>query len=434
MGNKQISRRDFLKSSALAASGAVLLPHMDRLLDFNKLSVPEGFRVSGIEVPGLESFDQTMYDFMTVRDVPCGALAVVRNGKLVFARGYNYAHLDVPDVQPTSLFRVASVSKPFTATAIMRLVEDGQLNLEDRLVDLIELEPIPGTTPDPRLSEITVLNLLQHQGGWDRSIEPDPMFQDKVIARTLDIDYPITQEDIMTYVTSQELQHDPGTVYAYSNYGYLLLGKIIEQVTGLDYSAYVNEKIFTPLGITRMRQGRSLPEYRYPDEVPYFSTYIYPAVFPDIKGAIPRPDGTFNLENMEAHGAWLSSPVDLVRFATAFDTPESSPLLSAETIETMLARPAVGFEDSAWYYACGWLVRPKPISQNVWHDGSLPGTISLLVRRWDGLDWAVVFNQRDDQHDRQSKTYFDIDGALHVAADAVIEWPDPEYDQFPDFF
>ena len=78
-------------------------------------------------------------------------------------------------------------------------------------------------------------------------------------------------------------------------------------------------------------------------------------------------------------------------------------------------------------------MRPKEISRNVWHDGSLPGTIALLVRRWDGLDWAVVFNQRDDENDRRSHTYFEIDGALHVAADAA-DWPDDEYDQFPLFF
>jgi len=434
MKQQQVSRREFLKGAALSAGGMVALPHLNRLLNLSTLIVPTGFRVSGIEVPGLESFDQTMYDYMTARDVPCGALAVVRNSKLVFARGYNYNHPDIQDVQPTSLFRIASVTKPFTATAIMRLVQDGLLDLNDLLVDLLDLEPIPGTTPDPRLVDITVLNLLQHQGGWDRSMVPDPMFQDKEIARALDIEYPITQEDIMTYVTSEPLQHDPGTVYAYSNYGYLLLGKIIEHVTGLDYREYVVQKIFTPLGITRMQQGRSLPENRFPNEVPYFSTYKRPAVFPEIKGSIPTPDGTFNLENMEAHGAWLSSPVDLVRFATAFDNPAECPLLDEQSIETMLARPAVGFEDSAWYYACGWCVRPKEINENVWHDGSLPGTISLLVRRWDGLDWAVLFNQRDDQHDRNSSTYFDIDGALHVAADAVTQWPDPDFDLFHNYY
>ncbi len=243
----------------------------------------------------------------------------------------------------------------------------------------------------------------------------------------------------MAYVTGQPLQHDPGTVYAYSNYGYLLLGKIIEKVTGMDYPEYVGEKIFKKVGITRMVQGRSLAADRFPTEVPYFSIYSGNPVFPDIKGQVPAPDGTFNLENMEAHGAWLSSPVDLVRFGTAFDNPDDCPFLGKEYIQTMLARPANGFAGSAWWYGCGWVVRDKsaaggPGALNVWHDGSLPGTICYLVRRWDGLDWAVLVDQRDDPKDRWSNTYTAIDGDLHTAANAVKVWPDAEYDQFPQFF
>jgi hypothetical protein len=182
-------------------------------------------------------------------------------------------------------------------------------------------------------------------------------------------------------------------------------------------------------------QGRSLPDDRKSSEVPYFSVFTSSSVFPDYSGFVPSPDGGFNLENMEAHGAWLSSPVDLVRFATAFDNPESNPLLDEETYETMLTRPAIGFEDSPWYYACGWLVRPRADgTRNIWHDGSLPGTIALMVRRYDGLDWAVLFDQRDDKNDRDGGTYWDIDGSLHAAADLVREWPDPDYDQFPWYF
>jgi len=140
---------------------------------------------------------------------------------------------------------------------------------------------------------------------------------------------------------------------------------------------------------------------------------------------------------MDAHGGWIASAVDLARFAAALRDSQSSRLLKPDTIRAMHAppEPPVSRNDDGSlkdvYYGCGWMVRQvgREGKVNYWHTGSLPGTSTLLVRRWDGLSWAVLFNQRSSNKDLPDSA---IDPALHRAADAVAEWP--EADLFPEYF
>ena len=106
------------------------------------------------------------------------ALAVTRNGKLVYTRGFGLADRDhAQSVQPNSLFRIASISKPVTAAAVLQLAERNKLTLDAKVVGLLEL-PAPN---DKRWNEITIDHLLHHTGGWDRSKSFDPMFRPIVI-------------------------------------------------------------------------------------------------------------------------------------------------------------------------------------------------------------------------------------------------------------
>jgi CubicO group peptidase (beta-lactamase class C family) len=363
---------------------------------------------------------------MQAWDIPGAALAVTRNGKLILARGYTWSEDWSFSVDPTSLFRIASTSKPITAIAMLRLVEDGLLDLSDKLTSILRFTPLPGQVPDPRLDDVTVLHLLQHHGGWDRDIAFDPMFHDYEIAQATGAPLPITQADIMTFMAGQELQHTPGTQYAYSNYGYLLAGRIIEAISGQQYDSYVQQEVLAPLNITRMRLGQSLPELRAPDEVTYYSTDKHETVFSDTRELVPWPYGGFNLENMDSHGGWLASAVDLARFASAFDDPPACPILNERSIETMFAAPETGLQDDGWYYGCGWLVRPlEDTTRNIWHDGSLPGSYALMVRRWDGLNWVILFNRCDEPRNRWYN--LDVDRMLHRGAEAVTRWPDHDF-------
>jgi N-acyl-D-amino-acid deacylase len=418
-----MTRREFLRTSVATMA---LLPAACR--------APRVAPGKGQPVTVADAFDVEMERFMAARRVPGGALAVVKDRRLVYARGYGWADRDqrIP-VTAQSLFRIASISKPITAVAVLKLVEDGKLDLEAKAFASFDLPPmVPGASRDPRLAQITIRQLLQHTGGWDREKSFDPMFRPTLIAETVGGRAPAGARDVIRYMLGQPLDFDPGTRYGYSNFGYCVLGRIIEQVTQKSYDAYVQERILNPSGIRTMRLGASLESGRAPREVRYYmrGRSLTTAVFPEVKTPVSWPYGAFHLEAMDAHGGWIASPIDLLRFVIALEDPAGT-LLRRTSIETMLAAPA----PPAWrgedgkmspsHYGCGWMVRPDPANPihgqpNYWHSGSLPGTATLLVRRRDGLSWAVLFNQRSHSARRPDT---DIDPAMHRAAAAVTAWP-----------
>src|SRR5215469_13092928 len=124
--------------------------------------------ITGQSAPTLSPFDELMVSLMEKYGLPGGQLAVTQNGRLVLAHGYGVAD-STTQVQPDSLFRIASLSKQFTSVAILQLVQQGKLSLDEPAFAILsDIQPIPGAVEDPRLARITIRNLLQHSGGWDR--------------------------------------------------------------------------------------------------------------------------------------------------------------------------------------------------------------------------------------------------------------------------
>jgi CubicO group peptidase (beta-lactamase class C family) len=367
------------------------------------------WRQTGPDVPELTVFDRTMKDFMVSRKVSAASLAITYNSRLVFARGYTWSKADSPVTEPTSLFRIASLSKPITSAGIFKLVEENQLSLDDKVMDILPYATPEGQTPDPNLGKVTILDLLEHLGGWDRDKTFAPMFADKKISKALGVPLPITQADIITFMNGQPLQYTPGTKYAYSNYGYCLLGRVIEQKTGLSYEDYIKKFILSPLGISGMQIGHSKLEDRAPGEVMYESKSesVY---------------GAFNLENMDSHGGWLASAPDMARFAAAFDDEANCPILSAGSIEKMFSLPATidrqKYKSGDYYYACGWEVRDYGNGRrNTWHSGSLPGCYTFMARWSNGVDCVVLLNKRGDDFNK-------IDPILSSTVKSISSWPD----------
>lgn len=379
------------------------------------------------------AFDHEVNAFMQERGVPGGALTVVKDRRLIYAKGYGWADRDKKlPATPASLFRIASISKPITAVAVLKLVEEGKLSLDARAFDIVRVAPLlkDGQQMDPRLAHITVRQLLQHTGGWDRDKSFDPMFRPKRIAEATGTPSPAGPDAVIRYMLGKPLDFDPGRRYAYSNFGYCVLGRIIEQLSGKSYDQFVQEKILGPAGIRHMRIGATLDGKQADGEVRYYTKAgeLTANIFSEGPRQVTWPYGGFHLEAMDAHGGWIASAVDLARFAAALDVPAASPLLKPATIRTMYEPP----EPPAWrnaggeladaFYGCGWMVRPHGAGgrANYWHSGSLPGTATLLVRRWDGLSWAVLFNQRSEDPKLPDTA---IDPALHRAAAAVTDWP-----------
>jgi N-acyl-D-amino-acid deacylase len=384
----------------------------------------------------LAAYDTMMTAFMHEHRPPGAALAVTKDGRLVYARGFGQADVERREpVEPPSLFRIASISKPFTATAVLQLVQQGRLPLNAKILDVIKLQPHleRGAHVDERVHAITVHQCLQHTAGWDRDKGFDPMSADAAeqIARALGIPLPIRPEHILRYTLGRRLDWDPGSKYVYSNFGYCVLGRVIEAASGLGYHEYVTQHVLRPLGITRMRLGKNLLADRAPGEVHYYDSQHRTGRAisgPHIGRPVPLPYGVECIETMDANGGWIASAIELVRFADAFNDAARSPLLNESSVRTMLARPpgAPGLKQgrpAPDYYGCGWSVRPEARSDRYtkWHGGLLAGSSTLLVARADGLNWAILFNS--DAAGAGTEFGALIDGPLHQTADRITTWP-----------
>lgn len=278
----------------------------------------------------LPSFDHEMQLFMTERAIPGGALAIVKDRHLIYARGYGRADRDHPaPVTATSRFRIASLSKPVTAAAVFKLIEDKKLALDDRAFTRLPLKSLlpADATPDERLARITLRQLLQHTAGWDRDKTYDPMFRTKQIATELGLAPPAGPRDIIRHHLGKPLDFDPGTRYAYSNFGYCLLGRIIEEISGETYEAFTRRAVLAPAGTRQMQLGKSPATARATDEVRYHTpdNAMGENLFAPDGPKVPWPDGGFALESMDANGGWIASVIDLARFVAALDPAAPRP-------------------------------------------------------------------------------------------------------------
>ena len=394
--------------------------------------------ITGAAVPGLGPLDRSVRDLMRKYAVPGGAVAVVRDGRLMYARGFGYADVESKTpVQPDALFRIASVSKPITAAAVMKLVEEGRLALDDRVAPLIaDLEPVEGATVDPRWEQITIRHLLNHTGGWDRTRPNggfDPMYRPPFdIAAAVNAPAPASAETIIRYMKGRPLDFNPGEKYVYSNFGYDILGRVIERVSGVPYEDYVRARVLQPVGANRTRLGKTRMRDALADEVRYYwpgmgvNAPLVPSAFPG-EGMVPFNYGGWSLEAMDAHGGWVSSTVDLLRFVAGVDGRASPPdILSPQLVADMTGSGATVCPDGTCYYAAGWFVRPVQSGATWWHGGDLPGTKSMLVRSYHNVSWVALFNIG-----APSGLVNELDAALWDALGTMTSFP--TQDLFPSF-
>ncbi len=390
-------------------------------------------RVTSSEaMPPFENYDRSMAMFMEKHRLPGASIAVTNGGKVVFAKGYGYADVAVNEkVHRDSLFRIASISKPITAVAVLQLHERGKLDLDDSAFMLLDMNEVfdDAEEIEKRLRDITIRHLLQHRGGWDRNASFDAMFRSVTFAEKSGADPPADQQAVIHAMLTQPLDFVPGERYAYSNFGYCLLGRVIEKLTGQSYESYVKQNVLDPIGATQMRLGATRLEGRAENEVRYYHPGTGKSVFQsDLKQMVPHPYGAWNLEAMDSHGGWLASATDLAKFAAAFDNPANCPILSEKSINLMHQRPPgtaghthEGIEKPV-YYSFGWSNRVVSDGKlNHWHTGSLPGTASILIRRHDGKNFVALMNSRVSPVSEHLGR--DMDRLLHQMANQVEAWP-----------
>ncbi|MEM6684189.1 MAG: serine hydrolase [Bacteroidota bacterium] len=337
--------------------------------------------------------------------VPAVSIGIVKDGKLVYAKGYGYGNKEDKIIAAaTSSMRLASVSKPITGVAIMKLVEDNKLKLTDKVLGK---NSILGNTYGKkwkigkREKAITVQQLLEHTAGgdsWDNNKSPkatdkwgDPMFQKKLKNR---------KQHISWVLNSRNPTHTPGTRYQYSNFGYNLLGRIIEKKTGKSYESYVRNSILKPSGITQMYIGANKKKDRRYKEVVYYSD---------------RKPYDLQMRRMDSHGGWIASAVDMMKFMVRVDGQSSKKdILKSSTITTM----ATGSSANAGY-AKGWAVNDGNWS----HGGSMSGTGTLLKKMNNGISYVILTNFSKKYEDGETSHRSALKKAVEEGIGAIKSWP-----------
>ncbi len=397
-----------------------------------------GYGQNGIADVTFDNADAQVQSFMNSYDIPGLTMAIAKDGKLKYLRSFGEIDKENNiETQPYNLFRIASVSKPVTAIGIMKMVQEGKIALSDKVfgsTGLLKDHPHISQViySDERLDVITVQNLLEHNGGWDSTIDCfpnpttpypyffagcDPINTTLHVTEMYDAPNPVTEELLIRFLMEKGLNFDPGTKYAYSNIGYLVLSEIIEEVSGMSYEEYFKTEILHPLGIYDMSLGHNLPENFNEREGKYYGYGGYTNKSTYGTGEdVPWEYGGFNLEAMDGHGGWIATARDLVKLLTAVDGFNTKPdILNASSIAIM-TEPSAPFAN----YAKGWSVNS---ANNWWHTGGLPGTASILVRANSGYNFAIFVNTRIDGN-RGGQFYSDLDAIGWNCINSITSWPD----------
>lgn len=347
----------------------------------NEVGTSYGSEVIFHAVDPFTELDDAITSKMTQYNIPGLSVAIVKNEKLVYIRSYGYADTQSNQIASNDdLYRIASVSKPITAIAILKLVQDGLITLDQKVFGTGSIlgndygSPPVGSNKDL----ITVRHLLDHKSGWTNSPN-DPMFTN--------ISY--TQSQLITdIVTNRPLVYSPGSTYYYLNIGYCVLGRVIEKVTGNTYENYVKSSAIA-IGISNIKIGGNTLSERFPNEVKYYQTEFSPYAM--------------NVRRMDSHGGWIASCTDLARFIIRIDRNSSVP----DIISTTLL--------NQFYFGYNWA-----------HYGSLPGTSSILRRLNDTFSFVVLTNTRTESN--PDLILNDLNSAVTGQINSRSIWP--TYDLF----
>ena len=301
---------------------------------------------------------------MTKQKVPGLALLVSRAGRVVRAQGYGMANVEllVP-VKPETIFQSGSVGKQFTATAVLMLVEEGKIGLEDPLTKYFPDAP-------PAWHQVTIRELLSHTAG----------FTD--YPKSFDMRRDYTEAEQLKMVESVPLAFSPGTSWSYSNLGYLTLGLVIHKVTGEFYGDFLQQRIFGPLG---MSTTRIISEA---DIVPNRS-----AGYRLVKGELKNQEWVSPTVNTTADGSLYFSILDLAKWDAALYTEK---LLKRSSLEQMwtVTRLTSGKPNSG-EYGFGWFIGSKKGHRLVEHEGEWQGFETEISRYLDDQLTVVVLTNLD---------------------------------------
>ncbi len=322
--------------------------------------------------------------------IPGIALAVLRDGHLIKVQGYGLANVElgVP-VKPETIFQTGSVGKQFTAAAIMILVEEGKVGLDDKLSKYLSGTP-------QAWKDVTVRNLLTHTSGIanyesDEYIKPGGPIN-------LRADY--TEDELFQKMCALPLNFQPGEKWSYSNTGYVLLGFLIHKVTGEFYGDFLQERIFRPLDMT---STRIISEA---DIIPNRSSG-----YELVKGEIKNQQWVSPTFNSTADGALYTNVLDLAKWDAALYMEK---LLKNSSFDQMWT-PVTQSDGKQFPYGFGWHLEEVNGHRLIEHGGSWQGFTTHISRYVDDRLTVVVLTNLDSSHS-DPKTIAHSVASLYVSA------------------
>ena len=294
-------------------------------------------------------------------DDPALVVLVAQDGKVVWEGAYGHADREGETVATADTkFRIGSVTKQFTAAAILKLQEDGKLNVQDKLIKFF---------PDyPRGDEVTLHHLLTHTSGI-HSYTSERTFGGRVTSK-------IEVDDLIEEIKAYDFDFDPGDKWAYCNSGYMLLGKVIEIASGQSYADYLQQTFFEPLGMTNTGV--------YVNGTPYEHESLgYSYVGGKYKTAKP-----WDMSWAGGAGAIYSTTHDMMRWTEALFDGE---VLNADSLQAAFT-PVTLNNGKDHPYGYGWLIAKPRGLRKIAHNGGLDGFAAYLSRHPDQQLTVVGFS------------------------------------------
>ena len=341
------------------------------------------------DIPELEKMDARIEKFMRKWHIKGASLAVSRNDSLLYAKGYGWADEEegIP-MEPSHILRMASVSKLMTAVGIMVLQDRDSLSIKDTVFGPGGILDTPFFNDlvkcDKNYKKVTVEHLLRHQVGFRR----DPLFSSVDVKNQLGLDHAPTKEDFYGLVLSRKLRWIPGTSQKYSNFGYLLLSEIIENVSGMPYEQFMKEEVLEPAGCFDMHIGGIYYEDKRPNEVRYYTHEGDGKFVEEYTGngnMVERCYGGTNLPILSGAGAWCASPAEIARLVASIDgDPGVKDIISHESFLQMIEY----FDENT--FSLGWNDTTPSKGWN--RTGTLAGTSALVRYYPDGECWIMITN------------------------------------------
>jgi len=329
--------------------------------------------------------DSIFQPFVTA-DSPGFAVGVMQGGRLVFSRGYGLADLNTrQSITPATNFRLASVTKQFTAMAVMLLVHDGKLRYDDTLTKVFPEFP-------PYGSQITIRNLLNHTSGLKHY---ESIYESQTANLPPDKISQLHDADVLRILEQQNsTDFSPGTRWEYSNSGYAVLAMIVERVSGQTFSDFLQHRIFTPLGMKH--------------SIAY------------VKGKNEVPNRAFGYRKSQNGNGWDfadQSPTSAVLgdggiYTSIEDLTEwdkgllEHTLLSEKQMQPAITPVQVGggvqlSDGERSDYGFGWFLSPYNGHRRMWHDGDTSGFHTSIQRLVDDKVTVVVLANRTDINPRE---------------------------------